>query len=117
MLTTKRLCSDFTNVVLIGTLPGALNRLTGSSAKLDFHSKIISEATFCIIGLTKTAKIEFLPLDWIYRILTVNFVKLFTSVCCLQMTGFHGVNLRDNELEFFQQRNLSIAHCPNSNLK
>ena len=35
VLTTKRLCSDFTSVVLIGTLPGALNRLTGSSAELD----------------------------------------------------------------------------------
>ena len=35
------------------------------------HSKIISEATVRIIGLTKIAKIEFLPLDWIYRIMTV----------------------------------------------
>ena len=31
------------------------------------HSKIISEATFRIIGLTKIPKIEFLPVDWIYR--------------------------------------------------
>ena len=31
------------------------------------HSKIISGATFCIIGLTKNPKIEFLPLDWMYR--------------------------------------------------
>ena len=37
-------------------------------------SKIISAATFQIIGLTKIAKIKFLPLDWIYhsvRIMTV----------------------------------------------
>ena len=39
---------------------------TGQSAlPLNWiHSKIISEA---IIGLTKTTKIEFHPLDWIYR--------------------------------------------------
>ena len=39
------------------------------------YSKIISEATFHIIGLTKIPKIEFLPLDWIYhsiRIITVS---------------------------------------------
>jgi len=33
------------------------------------------------------------------------------------MTGVQGINLRDNELEYFRQRNLSIVHCPNSNLK
>ena len=33
---------------------------TGSS----IHLKIISAATFCIIGLTKLARIEFLLLDW-----------------------------------------------------
>ena len=43
--------------------------------------------------------------------------KPFMLYYYLQMTAFHGVNLRDNELEFFKQRNLSIAHCPNSNLK
>ena len=39
------------------------------------HSKIISGATFRIIGLTKIPKMEFLPLDWIYcsiRIITVH---------------------------------------------
>ena len=35
-------------------------------AKLD-PQEIISGAAFCIIGLTKIPKIEFLPLDWIYR--------------------------------------------------
>ena len=38
------------------------------------HSKIISGATFRIIGLTKIPKIEFLLLNWIYwsiRIMTV----------------------------------------------
>ena len=47
---------------------------TGSFAKL----KIISGATFRIIGLTKIPKIEFLPLDWIYRsirIMTVSMSK------------------------------------------
>ena len=38
------------------------------------HSKIISGATFCIIGLTKIPKIEFLPLDWIYRSIRINTV-------------------------------------------
>ena len=38
------------------------------------HSKIISAAAFCIIGLAKIPRIEFLPLDWIYcsiRMMTV----------------------------------------------
>ena len=39
---------------------------TGSFAKLD-SLEIISGAAFRIIGLTKIPKIEFLPLDWIYR--------------------------------------------------
>ena len=38
----------------------------GSFAKLD-SLEIISGVTFCIIGLTKIPKIEFLLLDWIYR--------------------------------------------------
>jgi len=38
----------------------------GSFAKLDSLENI-SGATFRIIGLTKIPKIEFLPLDWIYR--------------------------------------------------
>ena len=85
---------DFISVVLIRTLPGALSRLIfamtspfclAKSASwfllqrvlsLNWiHSKIISGATFRIIGLTKTPKMEFLPLDWIYcsiRIITVH---------------------------------------------
>ena len=39
------------------------------------HSKIISEATFHIIGLAKIAKIEFLPLDWIYRSIRIMMVS------------------------------------------
>ena len=75
--------SDFISIVLIRTFPGALSRLIcldfpillrtlhgvngyGSSAKLD-SLKIISGAAFCIIGLIKIPKIEFLLLDWIYR--------------------------------------------------
>ena len=80
--------SDFISVVLITTFPGALSRLIcrdfarlvllrtlrpvrgvnsyDSSAKLD-SLEIISGAAFRIIGLTKIPKIEFLPLDWIYR--------------------------------------------------
>ena len=48
---------------------------TGSFAKLDSLENI-SGATFRITGLTKIPKIEFLPLDWIYRsirIITVSF--------------------------------------------
>ena len=53
------------------------------------HSKIISGATFHIIGLTKIPKIEFLPLDWIYRsirIITVRYlckpwISTFPSFC------------------------------------
>ena len=65
--------SDFMRVLI--TFPGALLfcyrnlrgvNSYGSSAKLD-SLKIISGAAFCIIGLTKISKIEFLPLDWIYR--------------------------------------------------
>ena len=42
------------------------------------HSKLITTVAFCIIGLTKLAKIEFLLLDWIYhsiRIMLVNFSR------------------------------------------
>ena len=38
------------------------------------HSKIISGATFPIIGLTKIPKIEFLLLDWIYRSIRIMTV-------------------------------------------
>ena len=43
---------------------------TGSSLNW-IHLKVISVGTFCIIGLTKIARIEFLPLDWIYQVMTV----------------------------------------------
>ena len=85
--------SDFISVVLIRTLPGALYADSfcynfarfvllrtlrgvysyGSSAKLD-SLEIISGAAFRIIGLTKIPKIEFLPLDWIYRSIRINTV-------------------------------------------
>jgi len=39
----------------------------GSSVELDALEKKMGETTFHIIGLAKIPKIEFLPLDWIYR--------------------------------------------------
>ena len=68
---------DFISVVLMRTLPGALSRLISFAMTLLFralhgfycyqvlslnwiHSKIISGAIFCIIGLTKIPKLEFL---------------------------------------------------------
>ena len=45
--------------------------LAGSSTKF-------SEATFCIIGLAKIAKIEFLPLDWIYR--SIGIMMVYVAV-------------------------------------
>ena len=44
------------------------------------HLKIISGATFRIIGLTKIPKIEFLSLDWIYRSIQINTVCLHANV-------------------------------------
>ena len=41
------------------------------------HTKIIRVAAFRIIGLTKIPKIEFLPLDWIYR-----SVRIMTVIAC-----------------------------------
>jgi len=51
-----------------------LSTATGSLAKLDSLKTNISVAAFCIIGLTKTPKIEFLPLDWIYRSIRIMTV-------------------------------------------
>ena len=54
------------------------------------HSKIISGATFRIIGLTKIPKIEFLPLDWIYRsirIITVVQSSYTLSVAAADTSG------------------------------
>ena len=39
------------------------------------HSIIISVAVFRINGLTKIPKIEFLPLDWIYRSIRIMTVS------------------------------------------
>ena len=47
--------------------------------KLDALEKI-SVAAFCIIGLTKIPKIEFLPLDWIYRSIRIMTVA---DICFL----------------------------------
>ena len=59
------------------------------------HSKIISAATFCKIGLTKIAKIEFLPLDWIYRsirIMTVCYLGIcFTDQLLKFLVHAHGI--------------------------
>ena len=45
------------------------------------HSKIISGATFRIIGLTKIPKMEFLPLDWIYRSIRIITVVASIYLC------------------------------------
>ena len=81
--------SEFISVVLIRTLPGTLSRhilpwlclycfaswcLPLRVIPLNGFTQIISGAAFRIIALTKTPKIEFLPLDWVYcsiRIMTV----------------------------------------------
>ena len=44
------------------------------------HSKTISAATFHKIELTKIPKIEFLPLDWIYRSIRIRTVLLLQGV-------------------------------------
>ena len=41
---------------------------------------IISGAAFHIIGLTKISKIEFLPLDWIYR--SIRNLTVFSVIIC-----------------------------------
>ena len=41
---------------------------------------IISGAAFRIIGLTKISKIEFLPLDWIYR--SIRNLTVFSVIIC-----------------------------------
>jgi len=46
------------------------------------HTKIIRVAAFRIIGLTKIPKIEFLPLDWIYR-----SVRIMTVIACAPFFG------------------------------
>ena len=70
-------------------VPGTLNTASDFAAKntlwchllllalpLDWiHSKTISIATFSIIGLTKIARIKFLPLDWIYHSIRIMAVS------------------------------------------
>ena len=46
---------------------------------------IISRATFCIIGLTKIPKIEFLPLDWIYH--SIRIITVIVKVWVLGQTA------------------------------
>ena len=58
--------------------------------KLDALEKI-SVASFCIIGLTKIPKIEFLLLDWIYcsiRIMTVADICFLHSLLDVDRPGF-----------------------------
>ena len=56
-------------------------------------AKVISVATFCIIGLTKIPKIEFLPLDWIYRpirtMTVTQHLKMVQAVFSYE-TAIHG---------------------------
>ena len=70
--------NDFIRVVLIRTFPGALYTIAMTSGCFVvstamvlllnwINSKIISGAAFGINGLTEIPKIDFLPLDWIYR--------------------------------------------------
>ena len=93
----QRLCSDFRSVVLVRTLLGALNRLLLPVTSLFWrtlrgiyyygqavlplswiHSKIVSAPTVRIIGLTNTAKIVFLLLDWIYLSIRIMMI-LYTE--------------------------------------
>jgi len=69
-------CYDFARFVLLRTLHGVYSY--SSSAKLD-SLEIISGAVFRIIGLTKIPKIEFLPLDWIYRSIRINTVYILVQ--------------------------------------
>ena len=70
------------------------------------HLKRISGVTFCIIGLTKIPKIEFLPLNWIYhsiRIITVRVV--FDSKELILFIGFYKFSL-------YATANLYTNKCP-----
>ena len=51
----------------------------GSFTKLD-SLESISGATFRIIELTKIPKIEFLPLDWIYR--SIRIITVCSKCYC-----------------------------------
>ena len=68
---------DFACFVLLRMLSGVNSY--GSSPKLD-SLQIISGAAFHIIGLTKIPKIEFLPLDWIYR-----SIRIITVIATLKL--------------------------------
>ena len=72
------------------------------------HSKITSAATFRIIGLTKIAKIELLPVDWIYhfiRIMTVGHYrisgKFLDLIKCLYRDTEYCVRVNDTVTEPF----------------
>ena len=106
---TQCLCQCFISVVLIRALSDRLSKpifamtlpFCLAKSALWFlllwvlslnwiHSKINSGATFHIIVLAKISKIEFLPLDWIYRsirIITVISCKL--STCALHSFFTH----------------------------
>ena len=58
----------------------------GSSAKLDSLENNCGTA-FRIIGLTKTPKIEFLPLDWIYRSIRIMMVHMQSMDCIPSSQG------------------------------
>ena len=93
MLTIICLCSDFS--VLNGLILPVTTLFchfvvfttTGEPAlPLNWiHSKIISAATFRMIGLTKNEKIDFLTLDWIYCSIRIMTVIMGTST--VQLTS------------------------------
>ena len=89
-----RSAHDFARFVLLRTLRGLLLQ----ALPLNWiHSKIISAATFRIIGLIKLAKIEFLPLDWIYRsirIMTVCIADQRLSRKCIKKKKIHPPHVR-----------------------
>ena len=69
-----------------------------------FHSKIISGATFRIIGLTKIPKIEFLPLDWIYRSIRINTVlgyMLSITIVQSYTRKYDKVDMGNKQVVFF----------------
>ena len=57
-----------------------------STAKLDSLAKNCG-AAICIIGLTKTPKIEFLPLDWNYRSIRIMTVHMQSMDCIPSFQG------------------------------
>ena len=66
------------------------------------HSKIISGATFRIIGLTKIPKIEFLLLDWIYCSIWINTVYLVTALVGPFLTLFSAIGVETTPLSLYE---------------